>query len=138
MPDNPPNPKQQFGDLKVPLGLFPSSAILCGSLAFSQGAAKYNAYNWRVDPIEAMTYVHAAERHLRAWMDGCELDADSGCPHLGHALACIAILIDAQVCDKLIDNRPIPAPFDELLKRWQKAPPPEDDRQQEARRWLNR
>lgn len=117
---NPPNPKQRFGDMKVPLGLFPSSAVIYGALACADGAAKYGAYNWRDKAVEAMTYVHAAERHLRAWMDGEELAGDSGKPHLGHVLACIAILVDAIEQGNLIDNRPLAGSAPRLLEKWAK------------------
>lgn len=103
---NPPNPKQRYGDAKVPIGLFPPVAILYGALACKQGAEKYGPYNWRDKTVEAMTYVHAAERHLMAWADGEDLDPESGQPHLGHVLACLAILADATEQGNLIDNRP--------------------------------
>lgn len=106
-PVNPPNPKQRYGDEKVPLGLFPSSALVYGTLAFKEGADKYGPYNWRDKAVEAMTYAHAAERHLRAWLDREDIDPSSGYPHLGHVLACISILVDATEQGNLIDNRPL-------------------------------
>ena len=83
---------------------------------FRLGADKYGAYNWRDAGVEAMTYVHAAERHLRSWLDGESVDPESGETHLAHVMACCAILIDAQVVDKLTDNRPPPAPTADLIR----------------------
>ncbi|MGE3279700.1 MAG: dATP/dGTP diphosphohydrolase domain-containing protein [Alphaproteobacteria bacterium] len=123
---NPPNPKQRYGDLKVPLGYVPSSAITYAALALEEGARKYGPYNWRDRAVEAMTYVHAAERHLRAWVDGENTDPDSGFPHLGHALACLSILADAITVGNLIDNRPKPCPTADLLRLWEKPPPAPD------------
>lgn len=124
--NNPPNPKQRFGDLKVPLALFPNTAIVYGALAFGEGASKYNPYNWRTDPVEAMTYLHALDRHIGAWRNRQDFDPRSGFPHLGHALACVAILIDATEFGSLIDNRPPPLDFDGLLARWEKQMPKDD------------
>ncbi len=107
--------------MKVPLGLFPSSALIYGALAFAEGAEKYGPYNWRDKAVEAMTYVHAAERHLRAWLDGEEDTADSGQHHLGHAIACLAILVDAREQGNLIDNRPIASPAAKLLTRFERG-----------------
>lgn len=71
------------------------------------GAAKYGAYNWRDISVSAHTYVDAAKRHLDLWFEGQELASDSKVHHLGHALACCAILLDAQECGRLIDDRPL-------------------------------
>jgi hypothetical protein len=120
--DLPPNPKQIFGDKKVPLGLVPPSAILYAGLALSDGARKYGAYNWREKSVEAMTYIHACQRHLMAWQDGEELASDSGFPHLGHAIACLAILIDTITIGNLIDNRPKPGTLPALLLKHEKKP----------------
>ena len=102
----PPNPKQVFGAQKPNLALNPGYASAIQALAHEDGARKYGAFNWREDPVEAMTYVAAAKRHLDAWVDGDELTTDTGVPNLGSVMASIAILLDAQSCGCLIDNRP--------------------------------
>jgi hypothetical protein len=68
-----------------------------------------------------MTYIGALRRHLAAWVDGEQLAEDSGKPHLGHALACLAILVDAQAAGTLIDNRPAAGGATMLLERWEKT-----------------
>lgn len=70
------------------------------------GAAKYGAYNWRSKKVRRMVYLAAALRHLAADLDGEEIDSESGQPHLAHALACMAILLDARSTGNLIDDRP--------------------------------
>ena len=103
----PPNPKQAYGDLKVPLALVPATALVLVADVFKEGARKYGAYNWRDQPVESMTYIHAALRHIMAFLDGEELDPESdGKPHLAHAMASLAILLDAAVTGNLLDNRP--------------------------------
>lgn len=110
----PANPKQAFGDKKVPLHLFPYTAIAGGCLAFLEGNLKYGRDNFRVAPVEAMTYVRACDGHMKAWAEGREIDPDSGLPELWKALACIAILIDAKEANTLIDNRKYPGGYNEM------------------------
>jgi hypothetical protein len=102
------NPKDLIGATKVDLDLIPGPAEVALALALTDGALKYGPYNWRTQgkPVQARTYTSAARRHLKKWFDGEEIDPDSGVHHLGHAMACCAILIDAQACDQLADNRP--------------------------------
>lgn len=100
------NPKTAYGLAKPSPGLVPPSAILHMALAFRDGANKYGAYNWRKDPVSVSTYVDAANRHLMSWWDGEERSQDANVHHLAHAMACMAILIDAQVQGTLVDDRP--------------------------------
>ncbi len=120
----PPNPKQVFGDRKVPMHLWPMSATVEGALAFREGR-KYGPFNWRDTPVEAMTYVGALLRHMAAWIDGESIDPDgSGKTHLGGALACLAILVDATHCGTLIDNRPPPGQAGPAIRALAKEPSP--------------
>ena len=114
--ENPPNPKQRYGDLKAPLGLMPSSALFCMAQALKNGAAKYGQYNWRETKVETMTYIHACLRHVYSYLDGEAIDPESGASHLGHAMACLAILADAEANDGLIDNRPKPGCIGQILR----------------------
>lgn len=100
------NPKQQFGDRKVPLHLVPAPAMVAIAMGLKDGARKYGAYNWRYLPVETQTYVGAALRHLMAWQDGEDIDPDSGNNHLAHAMASLAILVDALESGQVKDNRP--------------------------------
>ncbi len=113
----PPNPKAAFGAQKPDLSLIPPSAGHHEALAFENGAGKYGAYNWRDKAVEARTYVAAAQRHIADWLDGQEFSSDAGVHNLGHARACLAILIDAQEQGNLIDNRPIKGKSAQVLER---------------------
>jgi hypothetical protein len=115
-PDN--NPKTRFGILKPSMTKFPAAAVLYGSLAMMDGARKYGPYNWREKDVSASIYVDAAKRHIDAWYDGEQCAKDSHYPHLGHALACLAIIIDAEVNGCLIDDRPTPGKMSELIESW--------------------
>jgi hypothetical protein len=100
------NPKDLLGVRKVSLTKLPPTALAHAGFAMMNGAEKYGPYNWRDKPVIASIYVDAAERHLNAWFDGEEDAADSGARHLGHAMACLAILLDAQESGNLVDDRP--------------------------------
>lgn len=101
----PANPKQVYGDKKPPMSYFPMAALLAGLEALYDGRLKYAPYNWRDTPVEAMTYVDAAFRHLKLWSVGEEKARDTLVDNLGAVIACCAILLDAQAHDSLIDNR---------------------------------
>lgn len=103
-PDN--NPKTLVGATKVPLHLVPPSATHYLALALEDGGKKYGPYNWRDIPISVSTYKAAAMRHLDAFWDGEELASDSKVHHLAHAMACMALMLDAMTVGTLVDDRP--------------------------------
>ena len=100
------NPKDAIGSTKVSLHLIPSPALVAMSLAFAEGAMKYGKFNWRVSGVRASVYIDALGRHLAKWADGEDCDPVTRVPHLASAMACLAIVIDADVCGKLTDDRP--------------------------------
>jgi hypothetical protein len=105
-PNNlPPNPKQVYGDKKPRLSLNPLSAAIAQSEAQFDGALKYGEANWRDQPVEAMTYVDAAIRHIQLYANGEKYTRDTKVQNLGAVMACCAILIDAELHNTLIDNR---------------------------------
>lgn len=100
------NPKTRYGNLKTPLALIPGAALVEEAEAMACGAEKYGAYNWRTTDVPAMTYVSAAMRHLLKYLDGQDIDPESGAHHLAHVRACCGILIDAEAVGGLVDDRP--------------------------------
>lgn len=112
MSEKPTNPKDLIGSNKLPLGLVPATSIAYQSLGHLEGNLKYGLVNWREMGVRSSIYVDAAMRHLfLKWYHGGEwCDPDTRVPHLGSALACIGIIIDAYECGKLIDDRPRPVP----------------------------
>lgn len=116
------NPKDAIGSRKPALHLVPQSANILEAVVFGHGADKYGgAYNWRVKPVRASIYLSAAMRHLAQWLDGQNDDSESGISHLAHARACLAILIDAQTTNCLIDDRPPTGKSAELIQKHTKA-----------------
>ncbi len=100
------NPKDLLGQKKVSLTKIPPAALAHCADAMMDGTAKYSKYNWREKHVQAEIYVDACLRHLLSWYDGEEVATDSGVHHLGHAMACCAILLDAQANGCMVDNRP--------------------------------
>lgn len=110
------NPKTVHGDAKPPLHLVPATGTLHEAMAFADGAKKYGAYNWREKTVSSTTYLGAAKRHIDSWFNGEDTDPVSGVHHLGHARACLNIILDAQAVGNLNDNRPPKAPIAELIR----------------------
>lgn len=101
----PANPKKAYGDKKPALAQFPLSAHIEAAMAFMDGNLKYGFRNWREDPVEALTYIEAAMRHLRLFEEGEDYARDTKVKNLGAVIACCAILIDAELYGTMIDNR---------------------------------
>jgi hypothetical protein len=101
------NPKhiQAHKDGKTPLEYLVTSMLPLDAKVHKHGADKYGVRNWRIDEITASTYEGAMMRHLFAWISGEDTDPDSGMPHLTHLRACCAVVLDAQMHGKLIDDR---------------------------------
>ena len=99
------NPKDAAGRAKLPLHLWPATATAMGCIGLLEGMGKYGRLNWRATPVYASVYVAALKRHMEDWFEGQDLALDSQNPHLANALACLAILVDAQAHGTLIDDR---------------------------------
>ena len=100
----PPNPKQLYGDKKPPLHIIPLAGLIHMSLALLDGKLKYGFENWNEFPVEKMTYIGAALRHLELYKYGETHTRDTGVHNLGAVMACCAILLDAELNGNLIDN----------------------------------
>ena len=57
------------------------------------GSKKYGIDNWQQVDNAKERYFNACHRHLQAWWNGERLDAESGLPHLGHAVCCLLFLM---------------------------------------------
>lgn len=112
--ENCENPKDIVGSMKLPLHLWPTTATAMGSVALLNGALKYGRANWRRIGVRASVYVDACHRHLAAWFEGHEKD-EEGVPHLAAALACLAIIVDAQAAGTLVDDRQVSGGHLELM-----------------------
>lgn len=99
------NPKTVQGMKKPSMACVPPIALLHLAHAMMNGEQKYGRMNWREHTVSSSIYYDAAMRHLMAWFDGETFAADSGVHHLGHVMACCAILLDGYSLDVLNDDR---------------------------------
>jgi len=75
---------------KPSMTLLPAEALIGMTRALDYGAAKYDRYNYR-EGIAHHRILDATFRHLTAILAGQETDAESGLPHVWHALASLAM-----------------------------------------------
>lgn len=99
------NPKTLLGRLKPGQSVVSQIGRLWLTAVFEFGARKYSAFNWREKPIPTNIYLDAMQRHLDEYATGVDLAEDSGLPHLAHIAANCLILLDAEHCGTLIDDR---------------------------------
>jgi hypothetical protein len=78
---------------KLPLGLIPREALLAEAAVLAFGAQKYDAHNWRKG-MRWSRLGDAAMRHLLAWLDGEDLDPETGLSHLAHLRCCAGFLLN--------------------------------------------
>lgn len=89
---------------KAPLHLlrFASHKQIAEALAY--GARKYGEYNY-LNGLEHLRVGDAIERHYGAYLDGEDIDQESGLPHLAHLGASVFILLDLVREKPELDNR---------------------------------
>ena len=95
---------------KLPLWLVPSSLILAVAAVLGYGAKKYAANNWRRGMSYSEVY-SAIQRHLSAWLEGEDIDEESGLNHIWHAACGLAFLCEYIAFSKLYGV------FDDRFKR---------------------
>lgn len=119
------DPKAALGATKPAMGLVPAAGIILAALAAEDGAKKYGGYNYREGhPVELMTYLHAAKRHLDAFIDREDFTSDTGVPNLGGVIMCCSIVADVMALGVGVDNRPPKGRASELQdagKAWKLA-----------------
>lgn len=109
------NPKDLIGSTKLGMNLVPDTLMVYAALAFTEGATKYGAFNWRVAGVRASIYKAAHDRHMAKYWNGEWADPITGVPHLSSAIACLAIILDANVAGKLTDDRPPAIPLSGII-----------------------
>lgn len=95
---------KKFDNGKADLSLIPLSAMEEEAYAFMLGEQKYGRYNY-CEGLESHRLVAAALRHILQYQNGEDLDSESGRSHLGHARACLAMLIHCERIGTLKDTR---------------------------------
>lgn len=115
------NPKDLVGAKKAPMDLVPVAGAIMAAPAHQDGADKYGAFNWRLQPVQLMTYIGATKRHLDAFIDGQDFAEDTGLHHLSHMIANLNIVADALGLGNLLDNRPPKGPAADMLRAQDKS-----------------
>lgn len=95
----------KFDSGKPDLSLCPLVALEEMAKAFMVGEQKYGRHNY-LKGMDVHRLVAAAMRHLMAYKEGEDLDPETGVTtHLGHALACLAMILDMKKHNTLKDTR---------------------------------
>lgn len=109
------NPKDSIGEKKLPLHLVPDTLSIMACPSFLEGALKYGQFNWRIYGVKLSIYISALERHLKKFKNGEDRDPRTLVHHLSSVIACAAIILDAEACKMLTDDRPPHHPTAELI-----------------------
>ena len=96
---------QAMKDGKAPLEYLITSVEEGDARVLRGGAIKYGVRNWLIDKILASTYDGAIRRHFKLWLEGNDVDPDSGEHPFYHIRACCAIVLDAEKNGMLVDDR---------------------------------
>ena len=99
----------------------PTTIIWELGVAMLEGARKYGRHNYRVAGVRASVYVDAAKGHIDQWWEGEDLDTDSKLNHIVKAMASLAVLRDAMIQNKWVDDRPPKTDLDKLRAELQEA-----------------
>lgn len=89
---------------KPMLAFFPKEAMWESGKAFSAGYKKYGSWNYK-NGIEITRTISAALRHIFQFLDGEDIDEETGSVHLGNAIAGLAMAIDTYYNHPELDNR---------------------------------
>jgi len=57
------------------------------------GAKKYKEHNWQKVENGKMRYFAACFRHLTSWSKGEDVDSETGCSHLAHAICSLIFVM---------------------------------------------
>lgn len=131
------NPKIDVGSRKW-RQYFPVSVVVMWEVgvAMLEGALKYGRHNYRAEGVRVSVYIDAAKGHIDQFIEGEDIDLDSGVHHLSKAIASLIVLRDGQLNNKCVDDRPpkvenlnsikdsLQKTVDEILKKYPHPPLP--------------
>jgi hypothetical protein len=78
------------------------------------GAQKYGRYNWKHLSEANERYYAATLRHLAAWQSQGDIDPESGCNHLAHAVCNLLFILWLDANDKAVLEKANDTPVVEL------------------------
>lgn len=100
----------KFDSDKPTMSLLPTLPLLEIAKVLDFGKQKYAAHNWRKG-IAQSRLISAAMRHIVAYNDGEDLDAESNLSHLAHAACTILFCLEQQLLPDQYSG------FDDRFKR---------------------
>lgn len=103
-PDPPAEGGMKHDSGKADLALIPLVAIESEARALGFGEKKYGRYNY-TSGFQVSRLTAAALRHIYQYNNGATFDDESGLHHIGHARACLAMLLHCEQLGTLRDNR---------------------------------
>lgn len=107
------NPKDAVGARKIPFSVLPWRVLHRVALAMLEGACKYGRHNYRAAGVRASVYFDAVvARHLSAWWEGEDIDADSGLSHIDKAISGLMVMRDSMLQGNFVDDRPLSGALD--------------------------
>jgi hypothetical protein len=104
--DNAPAPRAlTYDDGKAPLAQIPWAAIEGMAKVQAYGHKKYKDFNNYRKGMEVMRNLSCMLRHVKEYIEGNDLDEESGEPHLNHALTRLAFVIQNIADGTATDDR---------------------------------
>lgn len=94
-----------FDDGKLPLANLPWAAIEGLSKVQAYGHGKYKDFNNYRKGMEVSRNLSCALRHIKEYLEGHDVDAESGCHPLEHAMARVAFVLQNIAERTAIDDR---------------------------------
>lgn len=93
---------------KIEIQRVPVALLVACEQALAEGRIKYGEQSWRTKGEKVSNLIGGLIRHAAAYWDGEDVDPESstGKTHLAGMVANLAILLDAQACGTLTDDRP--------------------------------
>jgi hypothetical protein len=96
----------KYDSEKPPVDLVPSAAILEIAKVLEFGSKKYAKWNW-AKGINYTRLLAAAMRHILAYKEGEDKDAESNLSHIAHACCCLSFLLSFESRGLVhLDDRP--------------------------------
>lgn len=80
---------------KPPMALLPGGPLRDVAAVMAMGSKKYGDHDWR-QGSNWVRYASSALRHIFSWLEGEDLDPESGLPHLAHAVCNLCFILEWQ------------------------------------------
>ncbi len=97
-----PHTKAEDGKQKPSLASIPPRVLEQAAEVMSFGASKYYKNKWILEPTTAFARVDSAMRHINKWLQGIDLDDESGKNHLDHAIT--QLIMGKEYINSGVDN----------------------------------